>query len=281
MILNYPIFASLGANLFYGFCIILLAYHIANGWSEGLGRKLTGLIAIAAAWFGGYFLGPVLMPLAQSYLNWNISLLRPLTAVAIGAICYITVRLLGLLFTKRTRDHEGLSKTLSGIGGSLIGLGVGFVWLLVLLSGLKFANTLINGESVSHPAEEKGIVGKAFSFLDGLISDTPMKKFYDQIDPVPETAYRITAKTTKILGNKQARQDFIRSHEVKRMLNDPMIQEFASQKEIQELIQTNEYSKILSNEKTMDLIRNPEFLKLLDTYSIENAMDEAIRYIEK
>jgi hypothetical protein len=278
MIEQTLLLASMGTNIFYGFCVLILLYHVANGWSDGLGRKLFSLLAIAGAILGGYFLGWMPVPFLETRFPLHPTLINGIGSSLMGFVCYLSIKIAGLIFTKRTKDHEGLSKTLSGIGGGLLGLGVGVVWLYLILTGLRFVNNLVNSDisptAVSN--EDRGFIGEILNDVEEVVEEGPLKKIYSTVDPITPDIYRMTAKSAHILRNSEAKDSFINSPEVQSLIRDPLFTKYANDSEIRPLLENKEFKKIVTHPKTADLIKDPSFTKLIKEYDLENAMDRAI-----
>tara|TARA_B100001093_G_C26739119_1_gene975839 strand:+ start:30 stop:866 length:837 start_codon:yes stop_codon:yes gene_type:complete len=277
MIIESFYVASIGANVFYGICIVFMIYHMSKGWSDGFGRKIFSLIAIIAGYLGAYYIGPTLVPILQDQLDWNLSLLRSISSLSCGILSYFFIKVLSLFLTKRTRDHEGLSKTISGLGGASLGIGVGCIWILIFLSGIKFLNSLMNQNPLENQENPPGLIGKTFHHLNNLVEDSSVKQIYKKIDLVPDSVYRLSAKSANILRDSESRDQLIQSHEFKQLIQDPLLKNFSKNPDIFPLIQNKNYSQIATHPETLKLIKNPEFLKLIDKYSLESAMDRSLR----
>lgn len=278
--------------LYFGvFCGIVLLLELIQGWRDGLSRKFFQLNFLLFAVAAGIWLPPLLVP------GNTIMAFFQRFALGFGLIggIYILGALITLIFTTPTRKQEGMGlKLIWGLGGTSLGVINGLIWITVFLVGIRIVGTVgsawtavynarVHGlpEGVSAPEPPSGIASALPYFArmkNSVFELIPASEQLARLDPVPEEAYRIIDKVTRVASNDEALIHFANQPKSKEIIQHPLFQDLAADPEIRTLAEERDIPKLLTHPRLQKLAHNEELVALLEEYDLEASLDEALAH---
>jgi Colicin V production protein len=250
---------------------------VVRGWGKGLMRQLTGLVAFFAAGYlvlnyssrVGEFLSPYLSAL----------FLFPLAAILIWILSFNIIALVGRLLFKRTRDCESpIVRLIYGVGGGIIGLGYGLLFVWCVLIGLKVIGRIAENQVEIQRAknESSGSFVLNFAKLKNSVELGYGRTLLDSIDPLPRRFYRDLDKYSRVIEDPEAMQKLLEYPGFRRIWESPQIVELERDPRIVADLQRGDIVGILTNRKVVALLNDPQIRSAFTQGDLEAALNYAL-----
>lgn len=128
---------------FVAFAAVLVLYHTIDGWKVGCFRKLSFIIALAAGYLSAYFSARDVGLFLDVHLDYPLLLLNLVGGALVGTAAFLVLLILFSEFVPGKDDIEnGFIRTLTTLGGALVGAGVGLAYAALLLISINVAGSL-------------------------------------------------------------------------------------------------------------------------------------------
>src|ERR1700756_1776511 len=125
-----------------------------RGWTTGLMRQLTAIVAfVVAAFLVLHFTSNL-----AEYLHRDVPgfFQIPIAALLIWIISYNGILLVGRILFKRTRDQESLPvRIIYGAGGALLGFAYGLFFIWSILMGVRVIGRIAENQIEMQRAESE------------------------------------------------------------------------------------------------------------------------------
>lgn len=270
------LFFFAAANWETGFlvlCAVFLLYQVWKGWRLGVIRAGLRLLALVGSgvvgWYGGMWAGGAwasTQPVLQ-YVVWAI------VGITLSLIVYIALQILSMLCFKKTADHSSPTVRLGfGIGGALLGLFIGLVFVWAAISGIRaFGGMTFGAPSPSDNTPPSALAGLKKTlengFASGLIQST---------DPIPQSSYDLIAKFSKITSNPQAVLRLTEYPDVADFLQHPKFLALVKDPSVQAAAQKKDVMALMTNPKVFELASDPALLADIQKINWSAALDYAL-----
>jgi len=285
---NYQTGFFLVAALF----VVFTAWH---GWRLGIMRQLLNILALASAYLIGYFGGARLGPLLHQVIDFPERALSVLGAVALGAVCYFCIVLVGVIgFKKTAQQSAGLVRLSYGISGSICGAvyGLFLVWIVVLAirllgsvaeTQIAVANNPVVPESSARPSPSptptpappsQMILGLAH--MKQSLEQGAAGEMVQQVDPIPGTLYSILHKLGIMVSNDKSVDRFLAYPGVKPLLAHPKIAALQNDPDITRDLVNRNYFALIRNPRIITAANDAEIAELMRKFQFEKALDYAL-----
>lgn len=256
------------ATSIYGLCLLILLWHVFNGWGKGPARMLIKLFALAAAYVAGLLLGETAADLLKP-LGYPQLVLLVLGRSAVALLAYFIVIVCGAILFKRTSQQElGLVRLFYGVTGAGIGLvfGLVMVWLMVVL--IRVAGTLspAPGLKTTEPTASTTLASVRQQSLRAIrawkteLEDGPLNGVVKTVDPLREQDYDTADRVGVLLTEPERLRKFWDSPAMREWANDTKARELASDPEVQRLGREGNFAALLRHPKLAAYLDNPELL---------------------
>jgi Colicin V production protein len=260
--------------LIAGACILV---SIARGWGKGLMRQLAGIVAFVAAGFlvlnytgqMGEFLRPHIPAL----------FLIPVGAVLIWILSFNSIVLIGHLLFKRTRECESpLLRVIYGVGGGIIGLCYGLLFVWCVFVGLKVVGRIaVNQVEIQRVKNESS--GAFILNLAKLRNSMELgygRALLDLIDPFPRSFYREIDEYSRVIEDPEAIRKLLDYPGFRRIWENPQIRELERDPEIVADMQRGDMVGVFTNRKVIALFNDPQIQWALTQGDLEAALNYAL-----
>jgi hypothetical protein len=94
---------------------------------------------------------------------------------------------------------------------------------------------------------------------------------------VPDSAYEILAKVTRVASNLESAQRFLDYPGAKEITTNPKILALRDDPAIQRAIGNRNYISLLTNEKIVHAANDPEVARLVRRFEFHKALDHALK----
>ena len=249
----------------------------ARGWGRGLMRQLTGIVALIAS---GFLVLHYTHQMSE-FLRPHVPelLLLPVAAVLIWILSFNSIVLLGRLLFKRTRDCESTPlRLIYGVGGGLIGLCYGLLFVWCVFVGLKvlgrIAANQVEIQRTKNESSEALILNLAR--LKNSVELGYGRTLLDLIDPFPRSFYRDIDQYSKVIEDPEAIRKLLDYPGFRRVWNNPRIVELARDPEIVADVQRGDIIGVFTNHKILALLDDPQIQSAFTQGDLEAALNYAL-----
>jgi hypothetical protein len=250
----------------------------ARGWGKGLMRQLVGIVALVAAGFLVlHYTGQM-----SEFLHPHIPalILVPVAAVLIWILSFNSIILIGHLLFKRTRECESpLLRLIYGVGGGIIGLCYGLLFVWCVLVGLKVIGRIAASQvEIQRMKDERS---EAF-ILNLAKFKNSMELGYGRavlalVDPFPHSFYREIDQYSQIIEDPEALRKLLDYPGFRRIWESPQVVELERDPEIAADIRRGDIVAILANRKVIALFNDPQIQSVFTQGDVEAALTYALR----
>ena len=250
---------------------------VVRGWGKGLMRQLTGLVAFFAA---GYLVLNYSSRVSEFLSPYLPALfLFPLAAILIWILSFNIIALVGRLLFKRTRDCESpVVRLIYGVGGGIIGLGYGLLFVWCVLIGLKVIGRIAENQVEIQRAknESSGSLVLNFAKLENSVELGYGRTLLDSIDPFPRRFYRDLDKYSRVIEDPEAIQKLLEYPGFRRIWESPQIVELERDPRIVADLQRGDIVGVLTNRKVVALLDDPQIRSAFTQGDLEAALNYAL-----
>jgi hypothetical protein len=256
---------------------VWLLVSTVRGWGKGLMRQLVGIVALFAA---GYLvlcysslLGEFLRPLLPALV------LLPAAAVIIWVFSFNLIVLIGRLLFKRTKDCQSTSlRLIYGVGGGVIGLGYGLLFVWCILIALRVIGHLAEnqGETQRVKNENPGAFVLNLAKLKNSVELGSGRAVLDSIDPLPRRFYRDLDQYSRVLEDPEAIQKLLEYPGFRRALESPQVLELERDPGIAADMKKGNFLGVLTNRKVIALLNDPQIRSAFTQRDLEAALNYAL-----
>jgi hypothetical protein len=269
--------------LLWGGAGLLLIFLVWRGWRLGVARQAMELAGVLSAYVAGYLFGPVLAPMLWS-LGFPEPVLNVLARVIAGFVVYLGFVIFAAVFLKKTAQQSfGPLRFTFGVGGALLALATGVIFVGALLVSIRFYGTLaepraeldratVAARKLAPAPEWLGRIVKMKQALEGGF----LGELFRRADPVPPKIYDDTKKIGEVLANPQAMDRFLSFKNVRPLAEHPKIVALRDDPTIQKAAQAGNYTALLKNPRLVQAMNDPEIARLLKGVEFEKALDYAL-----
>ena len=183
-----------------------LTYKLLAGWRIGALRKFLTLMIYPVAGASVWYFSTVLSEFTEELLPIPDSVRIFVAGVVIFLTVLLVSKLLISLFISKTGDYDHWTgKTLSGIGGALLGGLIAGFWVILIMVGVRFGSNWLEGyyEHQKEGAFMSGAATYVVAFENSLGLGT-VGNVLAYMDPVGEQSYRIAGKLGQVSSRKDA-----------------------------------------------------------------------------
>ena len=247
-----------------------------RGWTNGLMRELTGIVAFLVATFLiVHFTGNL-----AAYLHLEVAsiLQTPIAALLLWIISYNGVVLIGRVLFKRTRDQDSLlARMIFGAGGALVGLIYGFFFIWCLLIGVRVIGRIAENqiEMERDANEPSGKLVLNLAKLKNSIELGTGRLVVDAVDPTPPAFYRELDRCSRLIGNPRAIRKMLDYPGFRRAFQDPKITDLRQDPEVLADMQSGNVLGVLANRKVIALLNDSQLRQAFSPAELEAALDYA------
>ena len=179
-----------------------------RGWSTGLMRQLTVIVAFIVATFLVLHFTSNL----AAYLHREVPqvLQTPIAALLIWIISYNGILLIGRILFKRTRDQDSvLVRIIYGAGGALLGFAYGLFFIWSLLIGVRVIGRIAENQIEMQRAESEPSSHFVLSLakLKNSVELGVGRSVINTVDPTPPGFYRELDQYSRLIGNSPRDQE--------------------------------------------------------------------------
>jgi hypothetical protein len=250
---------------------------VVRGWSKGLMRQLTGLVAFfAAGYLALSYAGPV-----SEFLSPHLSplFLFPLAAILIWLLSFNVIALVGRMLFKRTRDCEPPAVRLAyGIGGGIIGLGYGLLFVWCVLIGLKVIGRIAENQAEIQQAKNESSRSFVLNIakLKNSVELGYGRTLLDSIDPLPRRFYRDLDKYSRVIEDPEAMRKLLEYPGFRRIWESPQIVDLERDPKIVGALRSGDILGVLTNRKVVALLNDPQIRSAFLQEDLEAALNYAL-----
>jgi len=256
---------------------VLLLVSVVRGWGKGLMRQLVGIVALFAAGYlvlcysglVGEFLRPHLPAL----------LLLPAAALIIWVVSFNLIALIGRLLFKRTKDCQSNSlRLIYGVGGGIIGLGYGLLFVWCMLIALKVFGQIAENQVKMQRMknESSGAFVLNLAKLKNSVELGSGRAVVDSIDPLSRRFYRDLDQYSRVIENPEAIQKLLQYPGFRRVLESPQVLELEKDPQIAAEMKKGDVLGVLTNRKVIALLNDPQIRSAFTQRDLEAALNYAL-----
>jgi hypothetical protein len=256
---------------------VWLLVSAVRGWGKGLMRQLVGIVALFAAGYlvlcysglVGEFLRPHLPALV----------LLPLAAVIIWIFSFNLIVLIGRLLFKRTKDYQSTSlRLIYGVGGGVIGLGYGLLFVWCILIGLRVIGQLAENQVQMQRVkkESPGTFVLNLAKLKNSVELGSGRAVLDSIDPLPRRFYRDLDQYSRVIEDPEAMQKLLEYPGFRRLMESPQVLELERDPQIAADMKKGNVLGVLTNRKVIALLDDPQIRSAFTQGDLEAALNYAL-----
>lgn len=258
--------------------LIFLLWNMREGLRNGFWRKLSGLIAIGAAWAAASVFNDSLAEILARYISYPVILLRGLAGILIALAVFLLVK--GIGKPRAAAEGKDAPKH-SGFFGLVAGFFVGALWIVVVWSAVRFTGTLAECalQTTGQPTAQSAAQHPNLAALVKLKTSLDMGlvgEWTKPLDPLPERFYRLSEKTVRLLANPAACRALAKNPQLKPLLDDPQVTALTHDPEVQQLVREHNFHTLLRNEKVRTAADSPQVQAKLESLDMEAAIDAAL-----
>jgi len=256
---------------------VLLLVSVVRGWGKGLMRQLVGIVALFAAGYlvlcysglVGEFLRPHLPAL----------LLLPAAALIIWVVSFNLIALIGRLLFKRTKDCQSNSlRLIYGVGGGIIGLGYGLLFVWCMLIALKVFGQIAENQVKMQRMknESSGAFVLNLAKLKNSVELGSGRAALDSIDPLPSRFYRDLDQYNRVIEDPEAIQKLLEYPGFRRILESPQALEVERDPQIAADVKKGNIIGVFTNRKVIELLNDPHIQSAFTQGDLEAALNYAL-----
>jgi uncharacterized membrane protein required for colicin V production len=256
---------------------VLLLVSVVRGWGKGLMRQLVGIVALFAAGYlvlcysglVGEFLRPHLPAL----------LLLPAAALIIWVVSFNLIALIGRLLFKRTKDCQSNSlRLIYGVGGGIIGLGYGLLFVWCMLIALKVFGQIAENQVKMQRMknESSGAFVLNLAKLKNSVELGSGRAALDSIDPLPSRFYRDLDQYSRVIEDPEAIQKLLEYPGFRRILESPQALEVERDPQIAADVKKGNIIGVFTNRKVIELLNDPHIQSAFTQGDLEAALNYAL-----
>jgi len=256
---------------------VLLFVSAVRGWGKGLLRQLVGIVALFAAGYlvlcysglVGEFLRPHLPAL----------LLLPAAALIIWVVSFNLIVLIGRLLFKRTKDCQSNSlRLIYGVGGGIIGLGYGLLFVWCMLIALKVFGQIAENQVKMQRMknESSGAFVLNLAKLKNSVELGSGRAALDSIDPLPSRFYRDLDQYSRVIEDPEAIQKLLEYPGFRRILESPQALEVERDPQIAADVKKGNIIGVFTNRKVIELLNDPHIQSAFTQGDLEAALNYAL-----
>jgi len=256
---------------------VLLFVSAVRGWGKGLMRQLVGIVALFAAGYlvlcysglVGEFLRPHLPAL----------LLLPAAALIIWVVSFNLIALIGRLLFKRTKDCQSNSlRLIYGVGGGIIGLGYGLLFVWCMLIALKVFGQIAENQVKMQRMknESSGAFVLNLAKLKNSVELGSGRAALDSIDPLPSRFYRDLDQYSRVIEDPEAIQKLLEYPGFRRILESPQALEVERDPQIAADVKKGNIIGVFTNRKVIELLNDPHIQSAFTQGDLEAALNYAL-----
>ena len=256
---------------------VLLLVSVVRGWGKGLMRQLVGIVALFAAGYlvlcysglVGEFLRPHLPAL----------LLLPAAALIIWVVSFNLIALIGRLLFKRTKDCQSNSlRLIYGVGGGIIGLGYGLLFVWCMLIALKVFGQIAENQVKMQRMknESSGAFVLNLAKLKNSVELGSGRAVLDSIDPLPSRFYRDLDQYSRVIEDPEAIQKLLEYPGFRRILESPQALEVERDPQIAADVKKGNIIGVFTNRKVIELLNDPHIQSAFTQGDLEAALNYAL-----
>lgn len=283
--------------LFVAISAGFILFSALDGWREGLGRKLFGIIALTGGVCVGYFGASFWGGFAGRFLDYPPFALRLIGGFVGGVGFCIIFGIIGMLAFRPTRKIEDPQmKRIVGVGGAIAGTVLGFITVMLLMVILRVAgqfgysfvavykpvmeaNQQLPEEEQAELPPETDIAIDALTWIarmNNSLEGLPGEGVAAAIDPVPEKAYRVIDKILRVTTDPEALRRMAEQPETRQLLDEPVVQAMLQDEELAALARERDIDGLMRHPNMLALTRNEELIATLESYDLEGQLDKAL-----
>jgi hypothetical protein len=256
---------------------VWLLVSVVRGWGKGLMRQLVGIVALFAA---GYLV-LCYSGLVGEFLRPHLPaiLLLPAAAVIIWLVSFNLIVLIGRLLFKRTKDCQSNSlRLIYGVGGGMIGLGYGLLFVWCALIALKvfgqIAENQVRMQRVKN--ESSGAFVLNLAKLKNSVELGSGRAVLDSIDPLPSRFYRDLDQYSRVIEDPEAIQKLLEYPGFRRILESPQVLELERDPQIAADVKKGNIIGVFTNRKVIALLNDPQIRSAFTQGDLEAALNYAL-----
>ena len=251
-----------------------ILFSMFRGWSTGLMRQLTAIVAfIVAAFLVLHFTSNL-----AEYLHRLQVFQIPIAALLIWIIFYNGILLIGRILFKRTRDQDSLLvRIIYGAGGALLGFAYGLIFIWSILIGVRVIGRIAENQIEMHWAESEPADKFVLSLakLKNSVELGVGRSVINTIDPTPPGFYRELDQYSRLIGDPRAIRKMLDYPGFHRVLQDPKILDLQRDPELFADIQSGNLLAVFSNRKVVALLNDPQLRQVFSLGELKAALDYA------
>ncbi len=257
-------------------CALWVLISMLRGWTNGLMRQLTAVVAfIVAAFLVLHFTNKL-----AEFLHREVPQIFqiPIAALLIWIIFYNGILLFGRILFKRTRDQDSLpGRLIYGIGGALIGFAYGLFFIWSLLIGVRVMGRIAENQIEIEQARSEPL-GKLMLSLAKLKNSVELgigRSVINAVDPAPPAFYLELDRYSRLIGDPRAIRKMLEYPGFRGVLQDPKILDLQRDPEILADMQSGNLLAVFSNRKVLAVLNDPYLRQVFSLKELRAALDFA------
>jgi Colicin V production protein len=247
-----------------------------RGWTTGLMRQLTAIVAfLVAAFLVLHFTSKL-----AEYLHREVPQVfqTAIAALLIWIISYSGILLIGRILFKRTRDQDSLlMRIIYGAGGALLGFAYGLFFIWSILIGVRLVGRIAENQIEVQRAESEPS-GKFVLSLAKLKNSVELglgRLVINAVDPAPPAFYRELDQYSRLIGNPRVLRKMLDYPGFHSVLQDPKIVDLQRDPELLADMRSGNLLGVFSNRKVLALLNDPQLRQVFSLGELKAALDYA------
>ncbi|HEY5754113.1 MAG TPA: CvpA family protein [Chthoniobacterales bacterium] len=262
--------------------LLVVIYSGWSGWRNGVVRQVCRFVALGAAYVAAAVGGQVLAPMLP-LSDWPPMAVQTITAVGAGALAFLAVTLLSnVLFRKTSEQESGVVRFLFGAGGALLGLIIGAVFLLVLLTGVRMIGTVASAQIAVAEKRHETFSPKRLRYLTEvarakwIVENGAAGPLLQSIDPIPNSVYSTLDKIARVTADPAAMQRLVEFPATRQLARHPSLANVVRDPAILEELGKRDFLALLRNPKVLGSLLDKSLRPALQKFDLTGALDYAL-----
>lgn len=269
-------------------CALWLFIRVWRGWGEGLPREVCAVLALVGGALGGWLLAPSAAALLQTsgLAAYPEPALRTIGGALAGLLIWFVIGTVGRVLFKTTGQQTFAPvRLVYGAGGALVGLVLGLVGVVLLVSGVRLLGTV--AEAARNPpttaATSQPNTPRLQRTADGLhglkqsLENGPGGGLLELLDPVPADTYRQLGDIARIAADPRAQERLLDDPRVRRLADHPRIVALREDPALARALEQKDFARLLRDQRILALAQDPQIQAEIRAIDWSAALQHALR----
>ncbi|HEY5893989.1 MAG TPA: CvpA family protein [Chthoniobacterales bacterium] len=277
---NSPTLSGLHV-LIVSLSVLVVFYSVWSGWRNGVVRQACRFVALGAAYLAAAVGWQIIAP--RLPLNAFPPLaVQVIVSGALGALVFVAMAFLSNTLFRKTSEQSGLVRIFFGVGGAFLGLIIGSVFLLVLLTGVRMIGTVANAQiTVAEDREEK-LPARRHQYLTEacrakwIVENGAAGSILRLLDPIPNRVYVALDKIARVTADPVAMQRLIEFPGTRQLARHPGLAKVVRDPAILEKLSRRDFGALVMDPKVIGSLLDKSLHPALEKFDLTGALDYAL-----